>query len=122
MKKVTLGEGLNPVEAKIFTGGRVQIQPLVGDKDAHLQRLALVHFTDGAHTLPHTHSFDQVLLATEGKGFCATAEEEHEMAPGDIVVIPAQKLHWHGARPGETFAHINIAVPGETRLEDGSAI
>lgn len=30
------------------------------------------------------------------------------MAPGDVVEIPANTLHWHGAAPFSSFAHLGI--------------
>ena len=33
--------------------------------------------------------------------------------PGDIVVIPANVKHWHGAKKDSWFSHLAIEVPGE---------
>ena len=43
-------------------------------------------------------------------------EEEkpvQKLSPGDIVVIPANVKHWHGARPDSWFSHIAVEIPGE---------
>ena len=32
---------------------------------------------------------------------------------GDVVVIPANVKHWHGAKKDSWFAHIAVEVPGE---------
>jgi quercetin dioxygenase-like cupin family protein len=32
--------------------------------------------------------------------------------PGDVVNIPPEVKHWHGAAPDSWFAHIAISVPG----------
>ncbi len=48
--------------------------------------------------------------------YCSYIEEEkkaQKLSPGDIVVIPANVKHWHGARPSSWFSHIAIEVPGE---------
>ncbi len=35
------------------------------------------------------------------------------LKPGDVVVIPANAKHWHGAKKDSWFSHISIEVPGE---------
>ena len=32
---------------------------------------------------------------------------------GDVVEIPAEVKHWHGAKKDSWFAHIAVEVPGE---------
>ena len=32
---------------------------------------------------------------------------------GDVVVIPANVKHWHGAAKDSWFAHLSVEVPGE---------
>lgn len=32
---------------------------------------------------------------------------------GDIVTIPANVKHWHGAKKDSWFSHIAVEVPGE---------
>lgn len=36
-----------------------------------------------------------------------------EMLPGDVVNIPANVKHWHGASADSYFSHLAIEVPGE---------
>lgn len=36
-----------------------------------------------------------------------------ELHPGDVVVIPPEVKHWHGAAQDAWFAHLSIEVPGE---------
>ena len=33
--------------------------------------------------------------------------------PGDVVTIPANVKHWHGAKAGSWFSHLAVEVPGE---------
>ena len=35
-----------------------------------------------------------------------------ELKPGDVVNIPANVKHWHGAAKDSWFQHIGIGVPG----------
>lgn len=40
-------------------------------------------------------------------------KEPRELHPGDVVNIPPEVKHWHGAAPDFWFSHIAIEVPGE---------
>ena len=33
--------------------------------------------------------------------------------PGDVVTIPAEVKHWHGAKAHSWFSHLAVEVPGE---------
>lgn len=92
--------------------GRVEIQELVNEAAAELLRVTAVTFVAGAENRPHVHSTDQVLVATSGAGFVATAEERQPLAPGDVALIPAGTRHWHGANADETFTHLSVLTPG----------
>jgi quercetin dioxygenase-like cupin family protein len=108
---------INPAEAKerkdkIFRG-KVTTQYIVGKGDNEL-RVAVVNFSQGAVNVFHTHTFDQILVITEGKGIVATKDKEITVTPGTIVVIPAGELHWHGATKDSAFSHVAIMPPGTT--------
>ena len=36
-----------------------------------------------------------------------------ELHPGDVVHIPPEVKHWHGAAPDNWFAHLAVEVPAE---------
>ncbi len=56
----------------------------------------------------------QVLICTAGYGYYQEeGKEVQKLSPGDIVVIPANVKHWHGARPDSWFSHIAVEIPGE---------
>lgn len=98
--------------------GAVSKQSFVGDDDAALLRVNSVTFHDGARNRLHRHAADQVLVVTHGLGIVATEDVEHEIAPGDVVLIPAGERHWHGARPGETMTHLSILTPGPLTIDN----
>ena len=51
----------------------------------------------------------QILLVTAGEGrYQEKGKEIRILKPGDIVKIPPNVEHWHGAAPDSTFAHISI--------------
>lgn len=40
-------------------------------------------------------------------------KEARRLKPGDIVTIPANVKHWHGATANSWFSHIAVEIPGE---------
>ncbi|APM39779.1 cupin domain-containing protein [Clostridium kluyveri] len=74
-----------------------------------------VTFEPGCRNNWHIHhQGGQILLVTGGRGYYqAWGEEAKELKPGDVVNIPAEVKHWHGAAPDSWFAHLAIEVPAE---------
>lgn len=55
----------------------------------------------------------QMLIAVGGRGYYQEwGKEPVEMKPGDVVNIPANTKHWHGAAPDSWFSHLAIEVGG----------
>lgn len=68
-----------------------------------------VTFAPGTRNYWHTHSVGQILLCTEGVGYYQERDEAaRKLLTGDVVHIPAQIPHWHGAAPDSHFTHIGI--------------
>ena len=66
----------------------------------------------------HIHHADkgggQMLLVTAGRGYYQEwGKEAIELHEGDIVHIPANIKHWHGAAPDSAFQHLSIEVSGD---------
>ncbi|MBX4271206.1 cupin domain-containing protein [Clostridium estertheticum] len=60
------------------------------------------------------HKGGQILLVTEGRGWYQEWKKEvQELYPGDVVNIPAEVKHWHGAAKDSTFSHLAVEVPAE---------
>ena len=56
----------------------------------------------------------QILLVTGGKGwYQEEGKAAQSLKPGDVVVIPANVKHWHGAKKDSWFSHLAVEVPGE---------
>lgn len=72
-----------------------------------------IFFAPGERTTMHEHTIRQVLYVTGGEGVVATADERHEVATGDVISIPPDEPHWHGAKPTTTFEHVSIVVLDE---------
>ncbi len=114
--KVVKVSDVKPLEdpSKIFRG-KVATQHIIGDNEKEL-RVTQVNFSRGAVNVFHTHTFDQVLYVTEGKGIVATEKEEVTVTPGTIIFFPAGEKHWHGATKDSAFSHIAVMPPGTTKF------
>ena len=56
----------------------------------------------------------QILLVTAGRGwYCEWGKEPRALNAGDVVNIPANVKHWHGAAKDSCFQHLAIEVPAE---------
>jgi quercetin dioxygenase-like cupin family protein len=92
----------------IFTG-TIRMTPLINEATGAEQlRSALVYFPAGVRNKLHRHTHEQILFVTKGKGIVATVDDERVVEPGDIVVIPAGEMHWHGATGDTDFEHLFV--------------
>jgi len=103
----------------LFTGP-VTRQSIVGTELSKKFRIAQVNFGKGVRNKFHSHTIEQTIIVTEGKGIVATDNEEVTVVPGDIIFIPAEEEHWHGAAKGATFSHLYVMSPDSktTQLKD----
>jgi quercetin dioxygenase-like cupin family protein len=87
---------------------------------SHDFNLNIVNFSAGARYKMHTHTSDQVLFVTAGKGIIATETRQEVITVGDVVHIPAEEKHWHGATPDSAFSHIALTAKGSktTQVEE----
>lgn len=66
-------------------------------------------FEAGARTAWHTHPSGQTLIVTSGSGWVQQeGGPKMTINPGDIVWIPANVKHWHGATATTAMSHIAI--------------
>ena len=77
-----------------------------------------VTFEPGCRNNWHIHQAEkgggQILLCTAGRGWYQEwGKPAQKLHPGDVVEIPANVKHWHGAAQDSWFAHLSIEVPGE---------
>lgn len=55
----------------------------------------------------------QILLVTGGEGWYQEwGKSAQALKTGDVVVIPANTKHWHGAAKNSWFSHLSVEVPG----------
>ncbi|MBQ4310046.1 MAG: carboxymuconolactone decarboxylase family protein [Oscillospiraceae bacterium] len=55
----------------------------------------------------------QMLICVGGRGYYQEwGRKERELHPGDVVNIPANVKHWHGAASDSWFSHLAIEIEG----------
>ena len=92
-----------------FFTGTTYLTRLSQKDDIWNSSIANVTFEKGARTNWHKHSGGQILLVTAGEGrYQEEGKEISILKPGDVVRIPLNVKHWHGAAPDSEFAHISI--------------
>jgi quercetin dioxygenase-like cupin family protein len=97
---------------EIVGQGPVHRKTLIDVKDTGGFGVLLVTFGPGARLNFHTHTYEQILYVTEGKGIVATRTEEVTVTPGACVYIRPGEPHWHGATEDSSFSHLAIQKPG----------
>lgn len=82
--------------------------------------VANVTFEPGCRNNWHIHHKGaQILLVTNGRGYYQEwGKEPQELKPGDVVNIPSEVKHWHGAAKDSWFSHIAIEVPAENATNE----
>ena len=94
--------------AEWFTG-TVRIDPLIEPNPPARTFGISVTFEPGARTLWHSHPLGQTLIVTNGCGLAQHWNGPVEkIRPGDVIYIPADEKHWHGATPTTAMTHIAI--------------
>ena len=106
----------NDAYAQYFIG-QSYLNPLTDPKQTNVF-LANVTFEPGARNNLHIHHAKkgggQILICTAGYGWYQEfGKEAVALKPGDVITIPANVKHWHGARKDSWFSHVAVEVPGE---------
>ena len=98
--------------------GSVIIDPLFDATEHTHATGGLVRFEPGARTAWHTHPAGQTLIVTSGTGWVQEwGGERRQIQPGDVIWIPPDVKHWHGATATNRMSHIAI-----TNVLDGKAV
>jgi quercetin dioxygenase-like cupin family protein len=77
-----------------------------------------VTFEPGCRNNWHIHHATkgggQMLICVAGYGwYQEEGKPARKLQPGDVVNIPANVKHWHGAAADSWFAHLAVEIPGE---------
>ena len=107
----------NPNDAyAMYFKGNSYLNPLA--KTDNGISFANVTFEPGCRNNWHIHHANngggQILICVDGEGwYQEEGKEVQSLKPGDVVTIPANVKHWHGAKKDSWFSHIAVEVPGE---------
>ncbi|MFT3739570.1 MAG: cupin domain-containing protein [Breznakibacter sp.] len=76
-----------------------------------LSRVGSVTFEPGARTNWHSHPGGQVLIVTAGLGYYQEKGKPIQIIrKRDVVNIPPDVEHWHGASPDSALTHIAVSI------------
>lgn len=107
------GDKLPEMFSQYFIG-QAYLAPLTQNKDLNCP-IANVTFEPGCRNNWHSHTGGQILVTVGGKGYYqARGEAARLLLPGDVVEIPADVEHWHGAAPDSWFSHLAIECNPQT--------
>lgn len=100
--------------AKYFIGNSY-LNPLAKTDNVFI---ANVTFEPGCRNNWHVHRASknggQILICIDGEGwYQEEGKEAQSLKVGDVVTIPANVKHWHGAKKDSWFSHLAVEVPGE---------
>jgi 4-carboxymuconolactone decarboxylase len=106
-----------PAPADNFTGS-ARVEMLFGALDPSHGSGGSVTFEPGARTAWHSHPAGQILIVTAGSGRVQRwGGPIEDIRTGDVVRIPPDQKHWHGASPQSSMTHIAITEP-----RDGTSV
>lgn len=105
----------NTAYAKYFIG-KSYLNPLTNPQKTVF--IANVTFEPGCRNNWHIHHAKkgggQLLVCVDGEGwYQEEGKPAQSLKPGDVVTIPAEVKHWHGAKKDCWFSHLAVEVPGE---------
>lgn len=113
MKKNSFIEKGNKAAADYFVGD-VNVNILLNPEDYNTI-MGIVSFDAGARTNWHTHTNGQILIVTEGIGYYQEKGKAiQEIKTGDVIQIPVDVEHWHGASHKSAMRHFAIIPDSST--------
>ena len=93
--------------------GKVYLKMLTDGKDGMDCPIANVTFEPKCRNNWHTHDVGQILLVMDGEGYYQEeGKPVQHLKRGDVVVIPKDVKHWHGATADSWFSHLSITPKG----------
>lgn len=105
-------------KADNFSGHAV-VSLLLPPNESTRASLGQVDFAPGARTAWHTHPAGQLLMVTTGKGWVQEeGKVRQDIAPGDVIWIPATVRHWHGATSTSPMSHLAMTYRVEGKNVD----
>ena len=104
--------------ADYFTGTTWVNMLVTDDNNVYNCQVYDVRFEPGARTKWHAHPGGQLLFITDGTGYYQEKDKPARLLKkGDVVEIPPDIVHWHGAAPDSEFVHLGIS----SKTQEGPA-
>ncbi len=98
--------------------GDAYLYPLLDQDKNNEFSMGSVTFGPGGRTHWHTHPKGQVLIVTEGQGwYQEKGKPAQVIKKGDVINIPEDVEHWHGASANSGMTHIAL-----TNFKDGENV
>jgi quercetin dioxygenase-like cupin family protein len=92
-----------------FTG-TAWLQMLVNSDSLYNTSIGNVTFEPKARTNWHKHPGGQILLVTDGSGYYQEKGKPAQLLhKGDVIKIPPDAEHWHGAAHESSLTHIAVS-------------
>lgn len=97
-----------------YFSGKSYLAPLTNDKRLKAP-VYNVTFEPGCRNNWHMHSGGQLLIAVGGTGYYQERGlAARRLVPGDVVEVPPDVEHWHGAAPDSWFSHLAVECNPDT--------
>ena len=97
-----------------YFSGKSWLAPLATNKDLNVP-IYNVTFEPGCRNNWHKHTGGQILIAVSGIGYYQErGKAARRLAEGDVVEIPQNVEHWHGAAPDSWFSHLAVECNPQT--------
>lgn len=97
-----------PLPSEWFSGDAFLTQLIAKDHN-HEFSAGCVTFEPNARTVWHMHPKGQVLIVIDGQGFYQEkGKPAQPIKKGDVINIPENIEHWHGASASSKMVHIAI--------------
>src|SRR5882724_1229546 len=108
---------LNVIHGTAGRPSTIQSGTFTGDvrRDAVLEltdggiAIGNVLFTPSARTFWHTHDAGQLLIAVAGSGWVVDEDGPVKLAANDMIWVPANVRHWHGASADQFLVHTSLS-------------
>ena len=108
--------------------GKIQLRRISEELNTKQLKSYFIKFEKGARSKIHLHDSDQIIIGTEGKGHLViyskinhdaknaklVIESSSEIEEDEAVLIPAGKLHWHGASQDQSSSQMSFMSNGNT--------
>jgi len=97
-----------PAPKEYFTG-TIWVNMNIKPEDDYNTLIGTVTFEPKGRTNWHTHTCGQILFVTQGIGYYQEKGKPIQVIrEGDVIKIPKNIIHWHGASHNSAMVHIAI--------------